>query len=82
MYKPQMKQEVYDWCSGAKKGCVECKRCLVDVLKEFIVPKREEKKKILKKKDYIRDILNEGAKKAKVRASQTLEEVKKAMKVA
>lgn len=71
--------EVYEWCTGAKKGCVECKKIFTELLTDFITPHREKKKEFLKKKDYICDILNEGAKKAHKVASQTISEAKKAM---
>jgi tryptophanyl-tRNA synthetase len=73
------KAEVYDWCQTAKKGCVECKKIFTDLLIDFIAPHREKKREILKKKDYIYDILNEGNKKAKAVAENTLAEAKKAM---
>jgi len=71
--------DVYDWCTGAKKGCVECKKIFTDLLIEFIAPHREKKKEFLKKKDYICDILNEGAKKASEVAARTVSEAKQAM---
>lgn len=79
VFKPEIKNEVYDWCSNAKKGCKECKKNLAGYIKEFIAPRREKKKELLKKKDYICDILKEGKNKAKQIASQTLEEVKNVM---
>jgi tryptophanyl-tRNA synthetase len=77
VFKEDIKDQVYQWCSQAEKGCVECKMMLADILKSFIAPRREKKKELLNKKDYICDILKEGAKKAKEVALSTLEEVKK-----
>jgi tryptophanyl-tRNA synthetase len=71
--------DVYDWCTGDEKGCVECKKIFTDLLIEFIAPHREKKKEFLKKKDYICDILNEGAKKASEVAAGTVSEAKQAM---
>ncbi|MCK9615509.1 MAG: tryptophan--tRNA ligase [Candidatus Omnitrophica bacterium] len=71
--------EVYDWCTGAKKGCVECKKIFTDLLIEFIAPHREKKREFLKKKDYIYDILKEGTSKAREIASKTIVEAKEAM---
>jgi tryptophanyl-tRNA synthetase len=79
VFFPDIKEEVYQWCSKAKKGCVECKRGLADSIAEFIALRRKKKKELLKKKDYICDILKEGAVKAKKVASETLTEAKKAM---
>ena len=71
--------EVNDWCTGAKKGCVECKKIFTGLLIEFIAAHREKKREFLKKKDYIYDILNEGASKAREIASKTIAEAKEAM---
>lgn len=79
IFKKEIKNQVYDWCSKGQRGCVACKKILAGVLKEFIAPKREKKKEFLKKKDYIYDILKEGKIKAKEVAAKTLEEVKEAM---
>jgi tryptophanyl-tRNA synthetase len=79
VFKPEMKAEVDDWCRNSKKGCVECKKLLADILCEFVAPRREKKKEFLKKKDYIYDILKDGRNKAKEIASRTLSEVKEAM---
>jgi tryptophanyl-tRNA synthetase len=81
IFKEEMKDQVFDWCINAKRGCKECKSILADSFKEFIAPKREKKKQLLKKKDYIFDVLEEGRKKATKVAAQTLDEVKSAMKL-
>lgn len=72
----QLKKE----CKEAKRGCRECKEKLTNILEDFIAPHREEKKKILKRKNYLKDILDEGTKKARKCAQQTLGEVKEALK--
>lgn len=71
--------EVYNWCTGASKGCVECKKIFTGLLTGFIAEHREKKREFLKKKDYIYDILNEGAEKARKVASKTISEAKEAM---
>ncbi len=76
IFKPQVKEEVRDWCINAKKGCRECKGNLVEIIEDFIKPRREKKQKMLKKKNYIKDVLNDGRQKAKKVASKTLNEVK------
>ncbi|MFO8052794.1 MAG: tryptophan--tRNA ligase [Candidatus Omnitrophota bacterium] len=76
---PGQQEEVKSWCVQAKKGCVECKKILLSSVKEFLVPKREKKKEILKDKNKIYDILDKGEAKARKVASATLAEAKKAM---
>ena len=81
IFKPEYKDELKDACINAKIGCRECKQALAKILREFIAPHRQKKKEILKKKNYIKDVLEEGRKKAKESASKTLGEVKKALKL-
>ncbi len=76
---PELKSGVHQWCTGAQKGCVECKDILSSHIKEFLVPIREKKQEFLKKKDFVLDILKEGRKKAKAVADKTLQEAKEAM---
>jgi len=81
VFKPQMVDEVRNWCINAKKGCRECKVNLAGVLKGFIRPHREKKEKILKKKGYLEDVLEEGRKKVTKIAAETVGEAKKALKL-
>ena len=81
IYAPDKKDEVFQWCTKATRGCRECKTIIAQTLNEFIEPHRQKKAKILKKKNYLRDILDQGAKKAKKIASKTLEEVRSAIKL-
>ncbi len=81
VFKPEMKEEVRNWCINAEKGCRDCKMKLAKILKDFIGPHREKKEKLLKKKNYIEDILEEGRKKAAKVASKTLGEVKEVLKL-
>lgn len=76
---PDLSKDVYDWCSQAQKGCIECKSILAKRLADYLAPMREKRFKLEKNKDTIRDILNEGAKKAKVIAQKTMAEVRQAV---
>jgi len=75
----QKHKEVYDWCSGAKKGCTECKGTLADHILNVLGPLQEKREKFLKEKNRIKDLLNEGAKKAKILAQKTMAEVREAV---
>lgn len=80
---PAQVQQVYDWCTGAKKGCTDCKKTLADVLSDRLAPIRERRdqieKEIKKNPNTISDILEQGRQKAQRIASQTLGEVKDLM---
>ena len=81
IFSPDKNVQISNQCKQAKRGCKECKIELIKILEEFIIPKREEKTKILKKKDYLKDILQDGKKKAREVASKTIDEVKVALKI-
>ncbi|MCK5289277.1 MAG: tryptophan--tRNA ligase, partial [Candidatus Omnitrophica bacterium] len=76
IFKEEFKDEVHDWCIKAKKGCRDCKKMLYEIIKDFIAPIREKKEELLKDKNYIKDILEEGRKKAKNTAIQTIKETR------
>jgi tryptophanyl-tRNA synthetase len=62
-------------CPKAGIGCFECKKILLARIKERLAPIQEKRKKIMEKPDYISDVLNYGDKKAREKASETMEEV-------
>ncbi len=72
--KPEVRANVRDWCEGAKIGCTECKKRLAKVIADYLAPLREKRDKI--SDSDAKDILTEGAKKARQAASQTMDEVR------
>ncbi len=76
-FKPEIENEVYQYCTKAELGCTECKRRLASVLNEALAPIRQKRQSLTKDKSKVEDILTQGEKKAKKAAGQTLAEVKK-----
>lgn len=70
-----------DDCRAGRIGCVACKKKLTGALEEIILPVREKKTKLLKQPGYLEDILDEGARQARVEAARTMEEVRAAIKI-
>ena len=66
--------DVRVWCEGAKLGCTECKRTLAKILVESLEPIRHRREK--RSDDDVRDILKEGAKKARLAAGETMAAVR------
>jgi len=79
VFAPHLKDDVYDWCTNAKKGCKECKKILAMQLVELIEERRKRKKEMIKDKDYIYSVLEEGNRNAQKFASLTLKEAKRAV---
>lgn len=69
------RNEIEAGCRSAKIGCIDCKKILIKNLKKFMDPIRERKEKLFATKGLVEEILANGVKKAKTRASQTMEEV-------
>jgi len=76
IFAPEIKEEVYDWCSNAKKGCTECKKILASKLIEKLAPYRRKRQELVKDDGKIRRILKEGSERARSVASGTLREVR------
>lgn len=59
------------------KGYAFFKEQLADLLIEKLGPIRQKRKELLAREDYVKEIFNQGTKKAKVLAQSTMEEVRK-----
>lgn len=71
--------EVYDGCTHATIGCIECKTWCADSIVRTIAPIQEHRRDLEKRPDVINDVLENGCTRAAKRAVQTLGEVKHAM---
>lgn len=68
--------------SGSKDwGCVKCKKLLCEKLVLQFEPYRRKREELLSDREQLRRILLDGAQKARQRASETMEIVRKAMKM-
>ncbi len=63
-------------CKDASWGCVDCKKSLVDAIMEELRETREKRIELEKNLDYINEVLETGAKKAREVASNTLDRVR------
>ncbi|WP_297473626.1 tryptophan--tRNA ligase [Persephonella sp.] len=68
-------------CRNAEIGCVDCKKILAQNLNRFLDPIRERRKEIEKDLPKYEKIFQEGTEKAKAIASETMTEVRKAMRL-
>lgn len=68
-------------CRNAEIGCVECKKILAESLNNFLQPIRERRKEIEADVHRYEKIFEEGTEKARAVASETMSEVRKAMKL-
>jgi tryptophanyl-tRNA synthetase len=78
-FAPDMKEEVENWCKSARIGCTDCKKKLSEIIINNIGPHRKKREHILGDREYIENILEQGAVKARDTAYRTLLDVYKAM---
>jgi tryptophanyl-tRNA synthetase len=77
VFAPERKKEIDDLCRKAQIGCTDCKKELAVILIKFLEPVHEKRRELLKNREDVLDILEQGDKKASSIASQTFSEVKK-----
>ena len=68
-------------CKNGSRGCVQCKRELINYMNEFLKPIREKRKYYESHPEEVEIILKDGTKIAKEKAESTMKNVKSAMKI-
>jgi tryptophanyl-tRNA synthetase len=66
-------------CRSAGIGCLDCKQPVIDKIVAEVTEMRRRAQEYLENPDLLRDIVAEGAEKAREAARETLEEVRRAM---
>ena len=79
LFKPGKAEEIAPQCRSAAIGCVECKRLLAQEINEALAPLRERRSELATRPEYVRDVLAEGAQRARAIARETIREVKDRM---
>ena len=74
-------ETVCNECKNGSRGCVSCKKELINELEEFLKPFREKRKYLEEHKEEVDNILKEGTKTAKKIAEETMKKVKTSMKI-
>lgn len=68
-------------CKEGKRGCVACKKELIEKMNEFLKPIREKAQYYENNPEVVDKILLDGTNKARDISKQTMKEVKKAIKI-
>ena len=68
-------------CKAGKRGCVACKKQLIESINKVLEPIRDKRKYYEENPKEVMDILMAGTDKARVIAKETMEKVKKSMKL-
>ncbi len=74
-------QETESNCKSGCIGCVQCKKNLAARMAEMLTPIYDRRQELLKKPNYIREVIENGNANAIKIAQQTMIDVRKAMKI-
>jgi tryptophanyl-tRNA synthetase len=80
LFNPGEAPEIREACIAGKIGCVACKKILTERLTESLAPFHEKRKEIELMKGYVEEVLDDGARRARVTAQATMADVREAMK--
>ena len=68
-------------CKQGSRGCVQCKKELIEAMKSFLEPIQERRKFYEENPEEVKKILEEGTKAAREKAMAKMSEIKHAMKI-
>ncbi len=76
---PELRERVARECRAAEIGCVEDKKLLAEQIIGFLEPMRRRREELVRDKDTLLDILIAGSERARERAQETMERVRRAV---
>ncbi len=68
-------------CKNGSRGCVQCKRELIEKMNEFLKPIQEKRKFYEEHPEEVNRILEKGTRDAKVKAEETMKKVRNALRI-
>ena len=68
-------------CKKGSRGCVQCKKELIEAMKEFLHPIQEKRKYYEEHPEEVQRILDEGTEAARSKAKEQMKKVREAMKI-
>lgn len=81
IYTPEAVEEIAPPCRTGELGCVDCKKRLASNLNSALKPIRERRRQLEKKPQFVWDVLESGASRARERAENVMNRVRTAMKM-
>jgi tryptophanyl-tRNA synthetase len=80
-FAPEKAGEIYEGCSTAGIGCVECKRGVAEAIARFFAPMREKRAALEAQPGKVEEIIADGDRRARERAVETMEMVREKMHI-
>jgi len=81
VFAPDKLSQVAEECTGAARGCADCKRELCKYVNDYFREIRAKRAELQAKPGIVREIILDGSQKARVRAKEVLSQVKDAVKM-
>ena len=81
LFSKEEVKTVCEECKAGKRGCVACKKQLINNIIKELTPIREKRKYYEERPEELKKILMEGTAKAQAEARKTMRKVKEAMKL-
>lgn len=81
IYNSAEAEEIETSCKGGQIGCVQCKKRLANVLDDMLAPIRQRREEYSQKPERLREVLEDGAVRARKASEETMELVRKAMNI-
>jgi len=78
---PEQVELTYKECTTAQRGCVDCKKILMESFERELVSLRTKRAQLESRPEQVRQALGEGASKARRIAQATMREVREAMEL-
>lgn len=79
--KEENTNKVCSECKKGERGCVQCKKELIEAMNNFLKPIKERRKQYEENPELVKEILEQGTEAAKLKAVNTMKNVKTAMKI-
>lgn len=74
-------EKVCTECQNGSRGCVQCKKELIEAMNKFLEPIKEKRKQYEENPELVKEILEKGTNEARIKAQNTMNKIKEAMKI-
>jgi len=80
-FAPQRAAEVYEGCTTAKLGCVDCKRMVGEAIADHLAPLREKRAALEARPGAVEEVIRDGDGRARSAAIATMEKVREGIHI-
>ncbi|TET20806.1 MAG: tryptophan--tRNA ligase [Candidatus Cloacimonadota bacterium] len=81
IFNPENVEQKKTECKEGTIGCVDCKAECSSIMAAYLEPYRKKREALQKNEGFVRDVLREGAQKAREETNKTMEQIRSHMKL-